>query len=498
MIKRKPLIFMIACFMTFGMITCTTSLDRSNFLEGEFWRKQALRDIIPYWYKHIHDKKYGGFHLALSREWEPIPPRDKHPPMISRQVFGFSCAFLLSGDEKYLEVARQGVDYLLDHAWDKKYGGWFNTLTQTGEPKDETKTVACQLYTDVGLALYYFVTGDDKALSHVLHSVNIRRRNAYDKQFGGYFQALNRDLSVKDFSKGKHSHYGYTSSLLINLSMFTRDPEILSFAEELMQISMERMTDSEFGWLLGYPSAFDREWKYIPTVSNSREIISAGAQLTGALASLRLYELTGKEIYREYGLSLGKQLIRFAWDSELGGWHNHIERIFPHSFVGPRKVSWWIQCYGNLLQLHLYNITGDRQYLVHFEKISAFWNKHFIDNQFGGIFQTVSFEGSPLEVNKAMPWRTSYHEMEHNFLNSLYLKLYKNHQSVKLHFLLKDTKANSKHFVSPVEDPSVHIEAVQINGKSWEAFNPQERYVILPEGKNLKMEVTLEKNRQRK
>lgn len=491
--RRKLLIFLITCVLAFVKTTCLTSPDRSKFLDGEFWRRQAIQDIIPYWYEHIHDKEYGGFHLSLSREWEPISPRDKYPPMISRQVFGFSCAFLLSGDEKYLEAARQGVDYLLDYAWDREYGGWFNTLTQTGKPMDETKAVAIQLYTNVGLALYYFVTGDDRALSHVLQSIRIRKKSACDKEFGGYFQALNRDLSVKDFSKGKHSHYGYTSSLLINLAMFTRDPEILNFTEELMQISMERMTDSEYGWLLGYPAAFDREWKYIPATSDGREIISAGAQLTGVLASLRLYELTGKEIYREYGLSLGKQIIRFAWDSELGGWHNNIERTLPHALVGPRKVSWWIQCYGNLLQLHLYNITGDKQHLVHFEKMAAFWNKYFIDSKFGGIFPTVSHDGSPLEVNKAVPWKTSYHEMEHGFLNYLYLKLYLNHQPVKFHFLLKDTKADSKHFVSPVEDPSVHIKKVKINGKPWKAFNPQERYVILPEGKDLKMEVTLEK-----
>lgn len=321
--------------------------------------------------------------------------------------------------------------------------------------------------------------------------MNIRRTNARDREHDGYVQSLNRDLSIKDPSKGKHSHFGYTSSLLINLSMFTRDPEILRFAEELMQISIERMTDRDHGWMLGSPTMFSRDWTYIPAMSHGKEIISAGAQLTAALAFLRLYGLTGKETYRERGVALGERVMRFAWDSESGGWHDQIERTAPHSFIGPRNVSWWIQCYGNFLQLHLYHISGDKRYLGHFQKMAAFWNSHFLDGKFGGVFQTVSRDGSPLEMNKAVSWKASYHEMEHGLLNYLYLKLYVEKQPATLYFHLRKAQKNAKHFVSPVEDPAVQIESVKINGKPWTAFNARERSVVLPEGTDLKMEVTL-------
>lgn len=161
---------------------------REKVLTAEYWRKQALKDIIPYWHKHAQDKEHGGFYLALSREWKPIPPWEKSPPMISRDIYGFCAAFLLSGDERYWTAARQGVDFLLNHAWDKEYGGWFDSLTISGEPKDETKTVPFQLYTDVGLALYYFVTGEERALSHILQSIHLRKNRAQDKEYGGYIR----------------------------------------------------------------------------------------------------------------------------------------------------------------------------------------------------------------------------------------------------------------------------------------------------------------------
>ena len=465
--------------------------QQKEVLDGEYWREQALTNLIPYWYDHVRDTSYGAFYMSLTRSWQPTPPWDKYPAMISRQVYGFSAAYLLSGDRKYLEVARGAVEYLLEYAWDRQYGGWFGVLTQSGEPKDSTKSVALQLYTDVGLALYYFVTGDEKVLSRIKESVRIRKSFARDKELGGFFQVLNRDLSVKDSSKGKHSHFGYTSSLLINLSMATRDPEILSFAEELMQISMDRMTDSQEGWLRGYPTSFDRKWSFTPATVVGKEVISAGAQLTGALAFLRLHELTGKELYRKKGAALGEQTMRYAWDSERGGWYDVVERMPPHSLLGTQTVSWWIQCYGSFLQLHLYHLSGEKRYLDQFVKMTSFWNQHLVDRELGGVFQTVSAEGIPRDSNKAVVWKASYHEMEHALLNYLYLNLYVHHKPAVLHFLLRNTKAQSKHFVSLAEDPTVQISAVRLNGKSWSSFDARERSVILPEAKEVKLEVTL-------
>ena len=464
---------------------------QKDVLDGEFWRNQALTDIIPYWYEHARDTSHGAFYMSLTRSWLPTPPWDKYPAMISRQVYGFSAAYLLSGERKYIDVAREGAEYLLKHAWDKKYGGWLGVLTQTGEPKDSTKSVDLQLYTDVGLAMYYFITGDEEVLSHVKESIRIRRTYALDRDFGGYYQVLNRDLSVKDSSKSKHGHFGYTGSLLINLALANGDPEILSFAEELMQISMERMTDKEEGWLRGFRTRFDRKWNYTPRIVGGKEVISAGAQLTGALAFLRLYEMTGKELYRQMGVGLGGKTTHFAWDSVRGGWYDDIERRPPYSVQGIPTVSWWIQCYGSFLQLHLYHVTGEKKYLDRFERMESFWDRYLLDSKFGGVMMTVSPDGAPIDSRKAVVWKASYHEMEHALLNYLYLNLYVNRKTAVLHFLLRNAKSQAKHFVSLAEDPSVLIGAVKMNGESWTSFNSKERFVVLPQAKEVKLEVTL-------
>ncbi|MCK4465936.1 MAG: AGE family epimerase/isomerase, partial [Bacteroidales bacterium] len=465
MIKRpknrflsKKVLFVMLVFLVVGQaVAAENAVDTTReqkFMNGEFWRDQVLTELIPYWYKHVPDEKHGAFYLNLSRDWQPKPPWDKMPAMISRQIFSFSTAYLLSGEEKYLNVAREAVDYLLKYGWDQEYGGWFGSISQTGEPKETDKGASTQIYCNVGLTQYYFVTGDERALSHVLKSVEIHKTYAHDKELDGYYMKLNRDLSVSDSSKAKHSHYGQ-GSLMPYLILATRDSAVISFSKHLADISIERMIDPVEGWILGYPNGFDREWNYVPYLVNGKESIYLGASLTAAIFFLRLYHLTGKESYLKHGKALGDKLCRYGWDEEKGGWFNSVEKAPPFRPAGSQKIYWWIHIYGAFLQLQLYHATNEEQYLENFRKTELFYDRYFRDGEYGGVFLGVTPDGSFLgKGEKAGSWHTSYHDIEHGFLNYLYLNLFVNKKPVVLYFELDGPK---KHFISPVDDPKVQI-----------------------------------------
>ena len=476
--------------LSFALVGIVGAEEEPDLLNGELWKAQVLDELIPLWYDHVQDEEHGAFYMNLSRDWQPQPSWDKVPAMISRQVFSFSAAYLLSGEEKYLEVAREGAEYLLEHAWDQEYGGWFNSLTQSGTPKDTTKTVPLQLYTNVGLALYYFTSGDERVRSHIEKSLAIRQQHAYDPEYDGYFYALNRDLSVADDNKIKHAHYGYVGSL-IHWYLATRDADFLQWEQRLMDLTATRMMDPELGWVYGYHVKLDRQWQ--PVLTEGEEAVMVGAQLTAALAFLRLYHQSGEVKYREYGESLGNQAIRKGWDAEGGGWFNYVQRKAPHLPVPKLQMqNWWVQIYGAFLQLQLYHITQDEQYLEQFQKMEEFFVRHFIDREHGGVFASVTPEGELLgDGRKAAVWHTSYHEIEHGLLNYLYLNLYVNRRPVVLHFRLNGGEGSIKHFVSLVDDPAVEISGVKIDGETWTEFDAQERSVRLPAGDGLRVEVEL-------
>ena len=477
-------IVMTAC----NSMDTTDTTGEQNIMDGEFWRDQVLTDLMPLWYKHVRDEEHGAFYLNLSRDWQPMPPWNKMPAMISRQIFSFSTAYLLSGEEKYLDVAREAVDYLLKYGWDQEYGGWYDGISQTGEPTGINKGASSQIYSNVGLTQYYFVTGDERALSHVQKSIEIHKTYAHDKEFDGYYMGLNRDLSVRDSSKAKHSHYGQ-GSLMPYLIMATRDPEVISYSKHLADISIDKMYDPVNSWMLGYPNGFDREWNYVPYLLEGKESIYLGAGSTAALYFLHLYHLTGKESYLNQAKALGDQLCKYGWDKEQGNWFYAVEKESPYRPVGLQKSHWWIQIYGAFLQLQLYHVTQDAQYLENFKKTELFYNRYFRDHIYGGIYLEVASDGTFQGKGvKAGSWHTSFHEIEHGFLNYLNLNLYVNKKPVVLHFKLDGPK---KHFVSPVSDSEVQITGVRINGKPWANYDAQERSITLPAGKNIDVEVKL-------
>lgn len=168
-----------------------------------------------------------------------------------------------------------------------------------------------------------------------------------------------------------------------------------------------------------------------------------------------------------------------------------VEKAYPYRPAPFYMIHNWIQNYGCFLQLQLYRLTGDAAYLERYEKSEAFWYKHLRDTEFGGIYTTVSPDGIPADGgSKAAPWRTSYHEMEHAFLNYLYLSTYVGKQQAVLHFKINCTELSRKIYVSPIDDPSVQITGVRVNGRTWTGFDARERSIVPPAGNELKVEVT--------
>jgi mannobiose 2-epimerase len=446
-------------------------------LQGAAWRNLVLVDLVAAWQAHVVDTRHGAFHTSLGRDWQPRAPYEKLPAMIGRHVFSFTAAYLLSGESRHLEVARHGVEYLLAHAWDERYGGWYDRLTVDGEVLDDTKTAANELYTNVGLALYAFATGDPRALQRVCASLRIRRTRAADPDEGGYFSQLTRELApVADQRKLKHAHFGYVGSL-IHLYQVGRDPDVLGFWRELMDLTRQRMTDADLGWVYGFQVPLDRAFRLADP--KAHEYVSIGGQLTAALAYVRLYDQSGDAVYLEAARSLARAIDR-GWDAEHRCWLDQVQRRPPHAPHPDARVQWWIHIYGAFLDLRLYALDGDPERLLRFARAERFYRSHFLDRLYGGGFAQVRRDGTLADDgSKAAPWHTSYHDVEHGLVNYLLLSLYVNGQPVTLHFRFEAGPA-ARRFVSLLDDPRVQVKAVTVDGEPWTDFHGEERSVWLP------------------
>ena len=467
---------------------CAAAAGEPGVTDGEYWRRDALDSIMPHWLARARDPE-GGFCANLNQQWEPSAPFDQVPLLIGRHAYGFSTAFQLSGDTRHLDMARAAAGYLLKNAWDHEFGGWYDLLDRTGRPLSQNKVVDRQIYVNAGLTAWYAATGDVLALRHVLRSIELQRLRAHDAQYGGWAETFSRDLRVVSWGKNKHAHYDYAGSLLLNLHLATRDPSALAWARELMDLSLTRLRDEE-GWFQGFRNRHDREWRRTPALLDGREVASTGAQLTAALALIRLYEQSGERPYLDAGVKLVEQTQRLAYEERSGAWSEFIGTR-PSARLATPTVWWWIQVYGAMAQLRLFAATGESAWLRGFQRSEEFFVRHFRDRANGGVYASVTPDGTVQHEGlkaSAGAWKASYHEMEHVLVDYLYLRLWANRKPALLHFRLDGP---GRHYVSPVDHASVGLDRVSVNGKRWRDFDAAGRSLQLPEGRSWDVKVWL-------
>jgi len=448
------------------------------YVDPLYWKKQALEEIIPFWEKTV-DKKDGGFFTDVSREGNIGLESGKYPRMISRAIFGFSVAYLLSGDEKYLEFARNGLEYLTNYGWDRENGGWYEYVTGDKKPKISYKNLFDETYGNLGTIMYYFTTHDKNALHFVEATHNLMQTKAWDNKFGGYYAYVNTDWGVASDQKSFNAEIDTCSAYLIYYYLATGNAKILKDLEHIVDVVVKYMVNPETGFVGEY---FTRDWKSLDPW------LWVGHNLKTGWVMMRTYWLTGDKKYSEIANKIAEAQLKYNWDSKYCGWYFQFRENDPG--YNRDSKDWWTQTEGNFLMLNLYRMTTNSEYLERFKEGAYFWDKYIMDHQYKECYTTTTRRGSVADSRKAHLYKSAYHSMEHALFNYLYTGLYVNKGKVDLYFRLNSESDNEIHYVRIVEDPAVIIEGVEINGKPWNKFSAKEGYIILPKGQRIKTKVT--------
>lgn len=140
-------------------------------LEAATWTGHLTADLMPYWtMSEALGTPVGNF--PTWRGMDGSVRQAGHtwrPRMMGRQTYAYSVAFLMTGDEAYLDLARAGNAWLLGHGRDAALGGWHAELDAAGAPTGaDVKYAQDMAYAAMGPAAYFYVTRDPDAEAAVL------------------------------------------------------------------------------------------------------------------------------------------------------------------------------------------------------------------------------------------------------------------------------------------------------------------------------------------
>ncbi len=375
----------------------------SGLYDGEYFRRQLVEEILPFWEEHSVDRRHGGFLVHLDRRGRIYDASRKFAAMQGRMVYAFSIGHRLQPGAGYLDRAEQGVQFLFDHFWDDRFGGWYRVVHRDGRPDVTVKHMFDHSYVLIGLSEYYRETRDPEVLGYIERTCQRLADHLWDREHLGYFECCRRDWRVRASRKTICTHLDVLA-VAISLAETLGGRRNAEWIEQIADIIVQRMRDRRHGSLL---EIFDRDWRYDPLAT--RDKIEFGHNLKGAWMLLRAYELTGNRDHYAIARRLVDYCLRYGWDDENGGFYQHGYR---NGMLARDEKLWWPECEGILVLLRLHRLSGDPRYFEYFTRLTSFVDRHFRDAEAGEWFRTVSRDGTARDTRKGGDYKAAFHTAE--------------------------------------------------------------------------------------
>lgn len=511
------------------------------FEKPDWWIKQIRSLANFYLNAQFPDGNidFANYRTQINLYGEKLDGTRQETDTISRLVYGFATAFMLTGDERFLEAAEKGTAYLREHlrAVDETEDicYWYHAMdVANGKPRKirssnlgdvsgfrshhtaeqgrkERKILASefsddydaipmyeQIYALAGPTQTFRVTGDPAILQDIERTINLFNRYFRDRDRGGFFshidpvsfspysETLGKDRARKNWnSVGDHA-----PAYLINLYLATGDERWAEMLVETADTIVERFPDyknSPFVQERFFEDwSPDQEWGW----QQNRAVV--GHNLKIAWNLMRIYNINQDERYVELARKIADVMPTVGCDLQRGGWYDVMERSRSkgqnaHRFVWHDRKAWWQQEQAILAYLILAGSVKAPEYLQFARESSAFYNAWFLDHDSGAVYFNVLANGLPYllgnERNKGSHSMSGYHSFELSFLAAVYTNLLVTRQPMNFYFkpkpgAFKDNTLRIQPDLLPAG--CLRIEEVWVNGERYSNFDPKNMSIQLP------------------
>jgi mannose/cellobiose epimerase-like protein (N-acyl-D-glucosamine 2-epimerase family) len=433
---------------------------------------------------------------------------------ISRLVYGFASAYLMTGEDRFLEAAEKGTEYLRDHMRfydpDENLIYWYHGVQVKGnreqklltsEFSDDYDAIPAyeQIYALAGPIQTYRITGDPRILKDAEMTVDLFDKFFIDKEGGGYFSHLDpitldprsESLGRNQARKNWNSVGDHAPAYLINLFLATGEQKYADFLEYTFDTIAKYFPDYDDSPFV--QEKFHEDWSKDQSWGWQQNRAVVGHNLKISWNLMRMQSLKAKQNYQELAEKIGNLMPSVGSDQQRGGWYDVVERMLEpgdeqHRFVWHDRKAWWQQEQAILAYLILFGLTQNPEYEKQAREAAAFYNAFFLDHDDGGVYFNVLANGLPYlmgnERFKGSHSMSGYHSTELCYLAAVYTNLLITKQPMDFYFKpMPNSFKDNILRVSPdiLPEGSIRIGACWINGTPYTNFDAQALTVTLPQ-----------------
>ncbi len=446
---------------------------------------------------------------------------------ISRLVYGFASAFLMTGEDKFLTAAEKGTEYLREHMRfvdeDEGIVYWYHGIDVKGDKEDKIFASEFgddyyaipayeQIYALAGPIQTYRCTGDPRIMDDTEKTIKLFNDFFLDKgEDGGYFSHLDPftldpesdALGHNKARKNWNSVGDHAPAYLINLWLATGKQEYADMLEYTFDTIEARFPDYENSPFV--QERFYKDWSADTTWGWQQNRAVVGHNLKISWNLMRMNSLKSKDKYVDFAKKIADIMPDAGSDQQRGGWYDVVERLLgkgesKHRFVWHDRKAWWQQEQSILAYYILTGCLGDKEYHRLAREASAFYNAWFLDIEDGGVYFNVLANGIPYlaggnERGKGSHSMSGYHSFELCYLAAVYTNLLVMKQPMDFYFKpMPGGFPDNILRVSPDILPpgSVKIGSCEIEGEPYSNFDAEGLTVKLPKtNERVKVKVTI-------
>ena len=396
-------------------------------LQGDTWLRHHREDLMPYWdLPEALGVPVGNFPSFRGRAGELLPEStNRGLSTLARGVYGYSLAFHLTGQERYLDHARAGLRWIETKAKDPVHGGYFGELDLRGDPVDPTAHKDVFDLASLGLAygMYFNVTRDPAAEAGLLAVRDLVFDEYVDPAGGRVLDAVTYDLSTEVDTGGNG---GDLTNLLVPATAF-----LLPYAEVLTDPARRDQFRTDLRWFTqvlldrhkNSAAASNRWWFW----GRTGRFGSFNAPQTDFGHNIKAYELIHHANLRFPdrpwdGLAGDRAvLLGRAWDDAAARWNQRL-RSFGETGVEPDS-GWWIHNEADQTLAAL-NLDGGFVHRDWLARSAQSWLDVYVDRDpaypVRETFARVERTGAMTDLRKSFFGKNMLHAHEHALIMYLH------------------------------------------------------------------------------
>lgn len=378
-----------------------TSSEKKRY--ANFFRKDLLTNILPFWEEHAIDKTIGGYTEYLDRQGNLLSD-EKGGWFLGRGTWIFSWVYNeIDKNPKWLEAAKWGATFLMKYGFDED-GRVFFRYKKDGTPIIKRRYLFAEVFATMALAEYSIACNDNTYLQKALKTEQVicsfANRlepkilpSAYELQGHSMTMILINMYQILRKATGDEIWTKKINHQLELLFKYFVKPQYKIILESVLPDGS--LLDTPLGRTINPGHCIETAWFLM-----EEAVFQNNAELLQKATNILLWS------------------IEWGWDKKYGGLFSFLDvkKLHPAPIEWDMKY-WWPHCemiYATLLGLtladHSPNIAHLKSQLEKwFKKAFRYSYKKFPDKKYGEWFGYLRRDGSVALTYKGNHFKGPFH-----------------------------------------------------------------------------------------